>query len=48
MAEEIRQYMAELGYRKFEDMVGQVQHLEMNPDVLNYKSQVGRYLSAVI
>lgn len=42
MAEEIRQYMAELGYRKFDDMVGQVQHLEMNPDVLHYKSQVGR------
>jgi glutamate synthase (NADPH) large chain len=41
MAEEIREYMAQLGYRSFEDMVGQVQHLEMNQDVLHYKSQVG-------
>ena len=39
MAEEIRGYMAQLGYRTFEEMVGQVQHLEMNPDVLHYKSQ---------
>ena len=31
--------MAQLGYRKFEDMVGQVQHLEMNTDVLHYKSE---------
>lgn len=32
--------MAQLGYRNFDDMVGQVQHLEMNSDVLHYKSQV--------
>ena len=40
MAEEIREYMAQLGFRKFDDMIGQVQHLEMNPEVLHYKSQV--------
>jgi hypothetical protein len=40
MAEEIRGYMAQLGYRNFDEMVGQVQHLEMNPEVLHYKSQV--------
>lgn len=40
MAEEIREYMAQLGFRRFEDMIGQVQHLEMNPEVLHYKSQV--------
>ena len=40
MAEEIREYMAQLGYRKFDDMIGQVQHLDTNADVLHYKSQV--------
>jgi len=39
MAEEIREIMAQLGYRKFEDMVGQIQHLEVNTDALHYKSQ---------
>jgi glutamate synthase domain-containing protein 2 len=39
MAEEIREYMAGLGYRKFDDMVGQVQHLEVNTSLLHYKSQ---------
>jgi glutamate synthase domain-containing protein 2/glutamate synthase domain-containing protein 1/glutamate synthase domain-containing protein 3 len=28
IAEEVRRYMAELGYRKFDDMVGQMQRLE--------------------
>ncbi|KAL7521141.1 hypothetical protein ACHAWX_005844 [Stephanocyclus meneghinianus] len=39
MAEEIREIMAKLGYRKMEDMIGQTQHLEMNRRGLHYKSR---------
>lgn len=39
MAEEIREIMASLGYRTFDEMIGQVQHLTVNSDALHYKSQ---------
>lgn len=39
MAEEIREIMAKLGYRKMEDMIGQTQHLEVNKRGLHYKSR---------
>jgi glutamate synthase (NADPH/NADH) len=39
MAEEIREIMAELGFRTMEEMVGRVDKLEVNEDVLHYKSQ---------
>jgi glutamate synthase domain-containing protein 2/glutamate synthase domain-containing protein 1/glutamate synthase domain-containing protein 3 len=39
MAEEIREIMAKLGYRKMEDMIGQTQHLEVNTRGLHYKSR---------
>jgi glutamate synthase domain-containing protein 2 len=39
MAEEVREYMAAMGFRKFDELIGQIQHVEVNPDVLNYKSQ---------
>ena len=35
IAEEVRQYMAEMGFRKFDDMVGQTQMLEF-ADVSNH------------
>jgi len=39
MAEEIREIMAKLGYRKMEDMIGQTQHLEVNTRGQHYKSR---------
>eukprot|EP00559_Dactyliosolen_fragilissimus_P006269 CAMPEP_0184871326 /NCGR_PEP_ID=MMETSP0580-20130426/40651_1 /TAXON_ID=1118495 /ORGANISM="Dactyliosolen fragilissimus" /LENGTH=1626 /DNA_ID=CAMNT_0027373969 /DNA_START=220 /DNA_END=5100 /DNA_ORIENTATION=- len=39
MAEEIREIMAKLGYRKMEDMIGQTQHLEANTRNMHYKSR---------
>ncbi len=39
LAEEIREIMAKLGYRKMEDMIGQTQHLEINTRGLHYKSR---------
>lgn len=39
MAEEIREIMAKLGYRKMENMVGQSQHLEVNKRGQHYKSR---------
>jgi glutamate synthase domain-containing protein 2/glutamate synthase domain-containing protein 3 len=41
IAEEVRQYMADMGFRKFEDMVGQTQMLEF-ADVSNHPK--ARYL----
>ena len=37
MAEELREIMAELGFRTVAEMVGQAQLLEMRPDVTNWK-----------
>ena len=39
MAEEIREIMAQLGYRTMEDMIGQTQHLETNTRGMHYKSR---------
>ena len=39
IAQEIRELMAELGFRKFEDMVGRVDMLEVNHAVEHYKTQ---------
>jgi glutamate synthase (NADH) len=39
LAEEVREIMAKLGYRKMEDMIGQTQHLEVNKRGLHYKSR---------
>ncbi len=46
VAEEIRKYMARLGYRKFEDMIGQVERLKMKPALDHYKAK-GLDLSAI-
>jgi glutamate synthase (NADPH/NADH) large chain len=37
VAQEIREYLAEMGYRKFEDIIGRADLLEVNPEVTNWK-----------
>jgi glutamate synthase domain-containing protein 2/glutamate synthase domain-containing protein 1/glutamate synthase domain-containing protein 3 len=39
IAEEVREYMAQLGFRKFEDMVGQVDRLEVNEALEHWKAK---------
>jgi glutamate synthase domain-containing protein 2/glutamate synthase domain-containing protein 3/glutamate synthase domain-containing protein 1 len=39
LAEEVREIMAKLGYRKIEDMIGQTQHLDVNKKGQHYKSR---------
>jgi glutamate synthase (NADPH/NADH) large chain len=39
VAEEIRELMAELGFRKFDDMIGQSQHLNMRKAIDHWKAQ---------
>ncbi|GKY97518.1 hypothetical protein MPSEU_000710000 [Mayamaea pseudoterrestris] len=39
LAEEVREIMANLGYRTMEEMIGQTQNLEMNRKGLHYKSR---------
>lgn len=39
--------MAQLGFRTIEEMIGRVDKLEVNPDVLHYKSR-GLDLSALL
>ena len=39
VAEEIRALMAQLGYRKFDDMIGQSQHLNMRRAIDHWKAQ---------
>jgi len=39
LAEEIREYMAALGFRKFEEMVGRTDLLEVNRANMHYKSE---------
>lgn len=39
MAEEVRELMAQLGYRTMADMIGQTQHLEPNTRGMHYKSR---------
>ncbi|MCU7959944.1 MAG: glutamate synthase large subunit [gamma proteobacterium symbiont of Bathyaustriella thionipta] len=38
IAEEIRQLMAKLGYRKLDDMIGQSQHLDMRKAISHWKA----------
>ncbi|CAM9931397.1 unnamed protein product, partial [Ectocarpus sp. 8 AP-2014] len=47
MAEEVREMMATMGFRSVEEMIGRVDRLEINPDVLHYKSR-GLDLSALL
>ena len=39
VAEEIRELMAQLGYRKFDDMIGQSQHINMRKAIDHWKAQ---------
>ena len=39
LAKEVREYLAEMGYRKFEDIVGRTDLLELDPEVVNWKSK---------
>lgn len=39
IAEEMREIMAELGFRTIDEMIGRTDKLEPNPDVLNWKTQ---------
>ncbi len=39
VAREIREYLAEMGFRKFEDIVGRTDLLEVDPEVVNWKSK---------
>ncbi len=39
LAEEVRQIMAELGFRNMDEMIGRVDKLEVNDKALNYKSR---------
>jgi len=39
VAEEIRELMAKLGFRKFDDMIGQSQHLNMRRAINHWKAQ---------
>ncbi len=37
LATEIREYLAEMGFAKFDDIVGRTDLLELNPEVVNWK-----------
>jgi glutamate synthase (NADPH/NADH) large chain len=37
IAQEIREYLAEMGFRKFDEIVGRTDLLEVNPEVTNWK-----------
>ncbi|MBU2511466.1 glutamate synthase large subunit [bacterium] len=39
MAREVREIMAEMGFRKFEEMIGQVQYLKPKKDVFHWKAK---------
>src|SRR6201999_1747235 len=47
IAEQVRQYMAELGFKKLDDMVGRVDKLNMQPAVDHWKAR-GIDLSAIL
>eukprot|EP00968_Pinguiococcus_pyrenoidosus_P026973 scaffold7344_cov242-Pinguiococcus_pyrenoidosus.AAC.9 len=47
MAERVREYMAELGFRTVDEMVGRADKLQVNESVLHYKSK-GMDLSALL
>ena len=37
IAQEVREYLAEMGFRKFDEIVGRTDLLEVNPEVTNWK-----------
>ncbi len=39
VAEEVRRLMAQLGYRNFDEMIGQMQHLDMRKAIDHFKAQ---------
>src|ERR1043166_9643072 len=39
LAEEVRQYMAQMGFRKFDDMIGRVDMLDIGPAIQHWKAQ---------
>ena len=39
VAEEVREYMAQMGFRKFEDMVGRVDMLDTRPGISHWKAK---------
>ncbi|MFC1512116.1 glutamate synthase large subunit [Candidatus Latescibacterota bacterium] len=39
MAQELREYMADMGFRKIDDMIGNVEMLEVQPDIDHYKAK---------
>ncbi len=47
LAEQVRQYMAELGFRSFDEMVGRVDRLEVGPAVDHWKGR-GLDMSAIL
>ncbi|MBV9341379.1 MAG: glutamate synthase subunit alpha, partial [Acidobacteria bacterium] len=47
VADEVRQYMAQMGFRRFDDMVGRVDMLDVRPAVDHWKAR-GLDLSAVL
>jgi glutamate synthase domain-containing protein 2/glutamate synthase domain-containing protein 3 len=47
VAEQVRQYMAQLGFRKVDDMVGRVEMLDVRPAVEHWKAK-GIDLSAIL
>ncbi len=47
LAEQIRQYMSELGFRRMDDMIGRVDMLEVEPAVNHWKGK-GLDLSAIL
>jgi glutamate synthase domain-containing protein 2/glutamate synthase domain-containing protein 3 len=47
LAEQVRQYMAELGFRKFDEMVGRVDMLDFEPAVDHWKAR-GLDFSAIL
>ena len=38
LAEEVREYMAALGYRNFDEMVGRTDRLQVDESLFHYKS----------
>jgi glutamate synthase (NADPH/NADH) large chain len=47
IAEQVRQYMADLGFKKFDDMVGRVDMLDVQPAINHWKAK-GVDLSAIL
>ena len=48
IAEEVREYMAQMGFRKFDDMVGRVDLLEFDEDIRKHWKAKHLDLSAIL